>query len=656
MAIVRYTASADNTITNAFKEDLVTRGTGSNMGASDTLEVFSIYGQESSASAELSRAIIKFPATGTVSIKADRDAGTIPAAGNVNFFLKMYNVAHTETLPIDYKMTVARITAHWEEGYGLDMDNYTDLTYDGFGSNWINATNTTGPIAEITSVQFTSDTNTTYGAKSGANSRYIVIYNKNERYNVWFNDGSGDIGPDEEGADIEVNISGLSTSGSIASKFQEVMDAHADFSANVVTDTVFVTASLTGPPFTGSYEFGGISGTGGVPGAVVVASVQSGSNGGLWGTVGGDFTTSTSRDFVDVTFSEGDEDIEADITDIVEDWIKSSSPNANYGLMLKLTSSQETYFSSSTGANSGSLLHNLDGAKRSYYTKKFSARGTEFFFKRPVIEARWDDSRRDNRGDFYFSSSLVPAADSLNTLYMYNYVRGKLEDLAGNSVLVPTMKLYHSSGSVPEGLPLTFKNSSNSDVTSLAATRVSKGVYSATFGLLSSSLHVNYPYLVDVWEYSSEELHTGSAITPKTHSFSEPNPNSKFVLSVSNMRDFYNPHETARFRVFIREKDWSPTLYTKATNAIEAYQVVSASYEIYRVVDEEVVIAYGTGSSQHTRLSYDVSGNYFDLSMKLLEPGYMYGIRISIYEDSIGSYREQPYTFKFKVKRHYDDY
>ncbi len=72
MAIVRYTASADNTITNAFKEDLATRGTGSNMGTSDTLEVFSIYGQESSGSAELSRAIIKFPATGTVSIKADR--------------------------------------------------------------------------------------------------------------------------------------------------------------------------------------------------------------------------------------------------------------------------------------------------------------------------------------------------------------------------------------------------------------------------------------------------------------------------------------------------------------------------------------------------------------------------------------------------------
>ena len=64
MAIKRYTASADNTITNAFQSNLTTRGTGSNMGASDILEVFSIYGQTSSSngySTEESRILINFP-------------------------------------------------------------------------------------------------------------------------------------------------------------------------------------------------------------------------------------------------------------------------------------------------------------------------------------------------------------------------------------------------------------------------------------------------------------------------------------------------------------------------------------------------------------------------------------------------------------------
>ena len=38
--IRRYYAKKDNTITNAFQENLTTRATGSNMGASDILEVF----------------------------------------------------------------------------------------------------------------------------------------------------------------------------------------------------------------------------------------------------------------------------------------------------------------------------------------------------------------------------------------------------------------------------------------------------------------------------------------------------------------------------------------------------------------------------------------------------------------------------------------
>ena len=52
MAIFRYTASADTTITNAFEANMVTRGTGSNMGYADSLAVFSIYGQESGSNGQ----------------------------------------------------------------------------------------------------------------------------------------------------------------------------------------------------------------------------------------------------------------------------------------------------------------------------------------------------------------------------------------------------------------------------------------------------------------------------------------------------------------------------------------------------------------------------------------------------------------------------
>ena len=44
-------------------------------------------------------------------------------------------------MPTSYDLTVSGISGSWQEGTGLDMENYSDLTNDGIGSNWINANN-----------------------------------------------------------------------------------------------------------------------------------------------------------------------------------------------------------------------------------------------------------------------------------------------------------------------------------------------------------------------------------------------------------------------------------------------------------------------------------------------------------------------------------
>ena len=51
MAIKRFAAIADTTITNAFSANsgLQARATGSNMGLADSLEVYSVYGRASSS-------------------------------------------------------------------------------------------------------------------------------------------------------------------------------------------------------------------------------------------------------------------------------------------------------------------------------------------------------------------------------------------------------------------------------------------------------------------------------------------------------------------------------------------------------------------------------------------------------------------------------
>lgn len=506
MSIKRYIANADNTITDAYKEDFNTRGTGSNMGQADILEVFSLYAQRDSGSAELSRVLVQFPIN---TISSDRASGTIPDSGSVSFFLKLYNAEHTRTLPRDYKLTVNAVSGAWEEGLGLDMENYTDLTYNKVGSNWIN--------------------------RAGATA---------------------------------------------------------------------------------------------------------------WSTTGGDFYTDSSSSF-EQRFEIGTEDLEINVTTIVEQWINSAGnvlgSKNNHGFLIKLSGAYEA--SSST---------NLEGAVKSYYTKKFFARSSEFFFERPKIEARWDSSRRDNRGNFTLSSSALPPANNLNTLFLYNYFRGKLVDVAGSTAARPVLNLYYASGSVPEGTARYFRNSSNAAVNFLSSSRVSKGVYKVQFSATSSAVTSTYPYLVDVWTFSGSQIHTGSAITPQAHSFSNHNPDSKYVISMPNLKSSYSNQQTERFRLYVRYKNWSPNIYTKATSKLDTLLIESASYQIVRKSDNKVVISYGTSSTNHTVLSYDVSGNYFDLDLSMLEAGYTYGISYSFYEDSIGSYTEQPYTFNIRVDK--DEY
>ncbi len=113
MGIARFTASADNTITNAFKSDLSTRATGSNMGLSDILETFVIYGQAESSSVEKSRILIEFP-MGPIS--SSRVSGSLPDSGSVSFYLRMFNAEHGSTLPRDYMLEIRPVKIGWQEG------------------------------------------------------------------------------------------------------------------------------------------------------------------------------------------------------------------------------------------------------------------------------------------------------------------------------------------------------------------------------------------------------------------------------------------------------------------------------------------------------------------------------------------------------------
>ena len=485
MSIKRYVATKDNTITNAYESNLTTRGTGSNMGLADSLEVFSIFGQASSSSLEATRFLVQFPVsssdTGTT-ILDDRTAGNIPESGSVNFYLRIFNVATDKTLPRDFTLDVSPVSQSWQEGYGLDMENYSDKTYNGTGSNWINA----------------------------------------RAHVPWTNEG-GD----------------------------------------------FLTASVYS-----NYNYS-------------------------------------------QTFVGGGEDLEIDITGLVEQWILGTGNSGydNYGVGVFLTGSQQN-------------------GNRSYYTKMFSARGSEYFFKRPIIEARWNDSRKDQRGSFYISSSTLSATDNLNTIYFYNYVRQQLTDLPNIGTGSVYVKVWTelSGGSqlttTPSPMPVT-------------GGWVETGIYSASFALETTESVV-----YDRWGSGSICYHTGS-FKPKSFNSSNIFETQDYITSISNLRSEYAKQDGARLRVYTRRKNWNPTIYTVAQAGIQNHIIDDVYYKLTRTIDNYEVIPYGTGSIKYTKLSYDVSGSYFDLDVSLLEIGFEYGLRFAFYVN--GAYDEHNHTYKFKV-------
>jgi hypothetical protein len=517
----RYTASADTTIVSAYELNMSTRGTGSNAGQADILETFSIYGRQSTSSQELSRILVKFPID---QISTDRTAGKVPASGSVSFYLKMFNAPHSKTVPKNYKLIVKPVSSSWEEGDGLDLEAYKDVTYDETGANWIRSAGSTS-----------------------------------------------------------------------------------------------------------------------------------------WTKVGGDYL---GTPIYSQSFDSGTENLEIDISELVENWITGAPTKfENYGVGVFMSSSYEASASQSSVNSDSNVILNTTGSGKSYYTKRFFARGTQYFYHRPVIEARWDSSTLDDRGNFFFSSSRAPAADNLNTLYFYNMVRGRLVNLPGinstyghpGSFVKVSLFSGSSSGSAPAGGALTLSNSDlGSSATSATGGWVSTGVYSCSVCLASSSITTLY----DIWfsgsqtpanAYSATKQYFTGSIKPKVIDMGHSTITDPYRLSITNLQPKYLPNDTARLNVYIRRKNWSPTVYTVANQAVEVDTIMSASYRVYRVIDGFTVVAHGTGSDNHTRLSYDVSGNYFDLDMKLLQPGYAYGLKFAFYDERNLAWQEQEETFKFRV-------
>lgn len=601
MSIRRYTADKDNTITTAFKSNLTTRATGSNMGASDVLEVFSIYGQATTSSVEKSRVIVQFP---VATISSDRDSGVIAASGSVNFYLRLGNAEHGTTVPESFTMSVIPLLETWEEGLGLDMEEYRNID----ASNWIESADNTNWNAEGGTIPISSR----------MNSQAIPL-----EYTQTFDSGL---------EDLEVDVTPVVEEWIKHYKGNSVAaSASISLLKNPEIDETIILYRTDG----GTHTFVFATGSSYVSGSTTY--VQTGST--VAGTTRALKAEIDSLDYFSATTSPDDETI-----------VVTQATAGLFGNTLVEGTADKTpnNFAGGAGLVNAGLLIKLSGsfedgtAERSYYTKRFFARGSQFFFKRPNIEARYDISVQDDRGDIIKSSSLAPAADNLNNIYLYNKIRGNLRDIpnTGSELLV---RFVPSLG----GTPATVVQSGGVSSTWVTASRNSRGIYKATFAYAGSETA-----LYDIWQYSGSggyvELYTGSAFAVATDAADSHYPNSQYVVNITNLKSSYRKDEVANFRVYTRSKDWQPNIYTVARNSAPVTNIREGYYKITRQADNYPVILYSTSSAvAYSKLSYDMSGSYFDLDMSILEPNYLYEISFLRKED--GEYVEQKEKFKFRV-------
>jgi hypothetical protein len=314
----------------------------------------------------------------------------------------------------------------------------------------------------------------------------------------------------------------------------------------------------------------------------------------FWTQEGGDFLLAPS---CSVHFDTGYEDIDVDVTALVGAWLTGGLANNGLGIRM-----------------SGAIESNSDFTD--YFTKKFYSRQSDFADRRPYIEARSRDFRTDDRKNMQWART--------GSLFLYNVIGGVLQDLTGQVV----MSIADASGVLAH----------------VTASRMVEGVYSASFALPTGSYSGSLFY--DRWRAGAVTLTTGSFVFNPS---AVTNTLTQFplVASMRNLQVEYLPEDVVDFEVFFRRKPHTSQVLSTASFGVPPYIVETAFYAIENDATRERVVPFGTGSQQHTRLSYGGNGNSFRFHMSSLHSGNVY--RIVLLVDEQGRRQIIDPGFRFKV-------
>jgi hypothetical protein len=285
-------------------------------------------------------------------------------------------------------------------------------------------------------------------------------------------------------------------------------------------------------------------------------------------------------------------------------WLTGGLPN--HGFMIKLTDTEED-------------------DSTDYFTKKFHGKQTNFADKRPVVEMRFDDSLRDDRGVFLF--------DANSSLYMYNKQRGQLLDIpgVGTGQDVVDVAVSDVSGNI-----IFTTSGSHTGFT---------GIYSASMTLPSSSIYSGSSF-TDAWSAAGKSYLTGT-FTPHNDGAGDSNDQQQYVISVKNLKKEYDLNELIRFNLFVRTRGYNPAVVNTGSLVHWNTVIEKGYYRIDNATTNEQVIPLGTGSVETTRMSYDKNGNYFNFYMNTLAQREVY--KLVFFFEIDGQLQKIDQNFRFRV-------
>lgn len=449
--IFRIYPTKDTFITNVQKNRV--QQTGSNFGAAESLDLFKIAGVSGvnglAATASLSRILLQFDFSSIAALTASGEAPS-----SLFYSLKLRHCTTSETLPASFDVTVHPVNVAWDEGRGLDVEDYYDKGF----ANWVKPTATS---------QWTS---------------------------------------------------------------------------------------------------------------------------------GSDYSNSNT---VTAHFDDGFEDLDVDVTSIVNAWLVSGT--VNNGFLIKLTSSIEA-----------------NNDYNDYYIKRFYGRVSNFLDRRPYIEAKWNDCKRDDRTNMKWNKT--------GSLFLHNVVNGQLTNLSVGQ----------------NALKVIIADLSGTLITLTGSYVGTTGIYSASFSLPTGSYSGSLFY--DRWFSGSYAFMTG------TFSLSSELPvdtieQKTYISVIKNLSNQYNPSDAPKLNVYFKEKKYRPSVVLSGTNS-ETTILFKSYYAIENDSTRERVVQFGTGTIESTRMSYDKNGNYFKFHMSNLCAGNVYRILFLVDNDGQQQVIDNDHLFK----------